>query len=98
MGRTQSVCVGVNACLLYNTNTMLGEGKVALLLHLFLFVLQGMASCHCLHLIIVHNMTVAMATRHRRMNMCAVKYLGSGHQYTPMMGYVTYMVAIDTTN
>ena len=27
-----------------------------------------------------------------------MKYLGGGHQYTPMMACVTYMVAIDTGN
>ena len=43
-------------------------------------------------------MAVAMATRHRRMTMQAMKHLGSGHQYCPMMEHVTYMVAIDIGN
>ena len=43
-------------------------------------------------------MAVPMATRHRRMTMWSMKHLVSGHQYTPMMNHVTYMVAIDTGN
>ena len=40
---------------------------------------------------------VAVATKHGRVNMWAVKlHLGSGHKYTPMMECITYTVAIDT--
>ena len=50
------------------------------------------------HILLLSIMAVAMATRHRRMKMEAMKHVGSGHQHTPMMEHATYMVAIDRDN
>ena len=64
--------------------------------------LINMSICRAWHRVVwislLSVMAVATATRHRRMKMWTMKHLGSGHQHTPVMEHVTYMVAIGTGN
>ena len=54
-----------------------------------------MASRYCLHLVVVHYGGSYGNKAWKDEN---VGNLSSGHQYTPMMEHVTYVVAIDTCN